>query len=374
MDRELLIDQIVGSIAGLAIGDALGAPLEGQSLRQIRSRFGQVTGYVETDRLPNTYTDDAQQALCILDVLLEQGKFTPEALAAKFVELSRALPQKPPTFGVFRGTGKGFREAVKALSQGVAWEKSGTLSAGNGAAMRIAPLAVFHRHSRITELREDVAKASWITHRDPRAAAGALAIAYTIVHALHTGAEFEPRAYLTELQSVVEDGEKYLKRRFWSPKLGVPERALHDMSGAIALVKTLLDRATPSALNEIGRYARERASQPTGPTSAFILASGTAAIYLFATQTRSFEEAIVEAVNQGGDADTVGAMVGAMAGTLHGESGIPQRWRDGLRNYDQIRLRALALAEGRGMPADAIPLVELEKPLALEEQARWSQV
>ncbi|OGO41179.1 MAG: hypothetical protein A2Z04_09120 [Chloroflexi bacterium RBG_16_57_9] len=369
-DDLQLTDRMVGTIAGLAIGDALGAPAQSLSAKQIIDRFGRVIDYVDAGRLPNAYTGNVQQALCILDVLLEHSKFTPEALAAKFVELSQALPQKPPTFGVFRGTGQDFREAVKALSQGVPWENSGTISADNSAAARIAPLAVFHCNSHVAELREDVAKSAWMTHRDPRAAAGALAIAYSIIHVLHAGKDFEPHTYLTELQSFVEEGEKYLKRRFWSHDLRLPESVLHDVSGAIALVKKLLGHSTSSALKEIGHYSGTRANKPTGPTSSFILASGTAAIYFFATHSHSFEEAVVEAINQGGDAGTVGSMVGAMAGALYGESGIPHRWRDGLRNYDQIRLRALALAQGREMPAEMVPLVELEKPLALEEQAR----
>jgi hypothetical protein len=61
--------------------------------------------------------------------------------------------------------------------------------------------------------------------------------------------------------------------------------------------------------------------------------------------TDSFEEALSEVVNLGGDTDTAGAILGAMAGAYYGVDAIPQRWLDGLQNREGIEARALALAQ-----------------------------
>ena len=72
--------------------------------------------------------------------------------------------------------------------------------------------------------------------------------------------------------------------------------------------------------------------------------------YLLLT-TDSFEEAITEVINLGGDTDTAGAILGAMAGASYGISEIPKRWLDGLQNREGIDARAIAheLAEVLGL-------------------------
>jgi ADP-ribosyl-[dinitrogen reductase] hydrolase len=68
-----------------------------------------------------------------------------------------------------------------------------------------------------------------------------------------------------------------------------------------------------------------------------------AAAWSFLT-TDSFEEAVVKAANLGGDADTVAAVTGALAGAFYGYSAIPERWRDKLKDAERIRKTAISLA------------------------------
>ncbi|MFQ5594493.1 MAG: ADP-ribosylglycohydrolase family protein [Anaerolineae bacterium] len=364
-------DRIIGSVVGLAVGDALGAPVEGWSAREISRRFGTLRDYVDTGRLPGAYTDDAQQALCILDVLLEEGTFDPEALARKFVELAQPVEGVRGRYlGAFRGTGPGFRDSVRALRQGVSWQESGTLSAGNGTAMRVGPLGAFYHAGRFVEFRSAIFKSAWITHTDPRALAGAFMIAYSVVHAINQGDQFRPDRYLRELYTAVQDAEKAIRRRYWHPDLGVNRESCLHTSGAIRRIGGWLKRDTSEAIEAISRFAQHRTSLPTHALSSFVLGSGIVAVYLFARYFEDLEEALVIAVNLGGDADSIGAMVGTMAGALHGYSAIPTRWGEGLRNYDAIYARAEALARGEGMPAGAPGLREMEMALTVEEASR----
>ena len=74
-------------------------------------------------------------------------------------------------------------------------------------------------------------------------------------------------------------------------------------------------------------------------------------LYLLMT-TDSFEEALTEVVNLGGDTDTAGAILGALAGAYYGVDAIPDRWLDGLQNREGIDAWAIALAQRsrRGIP------------------------
>src|SRR5215210_2161381 len=139
-----LIDRARGCLLGLAVGDALGAPLEGLSAQQIRAHYGQVVDYVDGVRawkkkpyrwrMPGLYSDDTQQALALCDVLLEWGKVDAEHLAAIYLRL--ASP-KGTYLGAHRGVGRSFRQVLADLERGVSPRHSGQVSAGIGAAMRI---------------------------------------------------------------------------------------------------------------------------------------------------------------------------------------------------------------------------------------------
>src|SRR5438270_1374964 len=91
MPLSTRIDRVRGCLLGVAIGDALGAPLEGLGTQQIRAHDGQVDDFVDGSRawkkkpyrwrMPGLYTDDTQQALALADVLLDHRAIDPDRLA-----------------------------------------------------------------------------------------------------------------------------------------------------------------------------------------------------------------------------------------------------------------------------------------------------
>src|SRR4051794_5643634 len=121
------IDRARGCLLGLAVGDALGAPLEGLSAQQIRAHYGHVVDYVDGVRawkkkpyrwrMPGLYSDDTQQALAVADVLLECGEVDPGRLAGLYRAL--ATP-KGAYLGAHRGIGRSFRLVLAELERGVA--------------------------------------------------------------------------------------------------------------------------------------------------------------------------------------------------------------------------------------------------------------
>src|SRR6516225_8172095 len=113
------IERVRGSLLGLAVGDALGAPLEGLSAQQIRAHYNLVDDFVDGSRawkrkpfrwrLPGLYSDDTQQALALCDVLLKYRAVDPERLAELYLAL--ATP-RGSYMGAHRGLGRSFRQVL----------------------------------------------------------------------------------------------------------------------------------------------------------------------------------------------------------------------------------------------------------------------
>lgn len=365
-------DRVVAAMLGLAIGDALGAPVSGWPPDRIVERLGVVDRYPDLDRLPGLYTARSQQALAVQDTLLEEGKLDPLGLAARLVQLSKQLHQKWPIYGAYRDASRGFREAVDRLAAGVPWEKAGSLSAANDPAVRVAPLALWSRDHRVVLFRDDVAHSVLPTHRDPRALAGAMAVGYALVHLVNLPApgRFDPRGFLHEVMEFTADAEAYIARAFWPADSRLPRDAAHDLSSILKRADGWLGHTLPAALDSVTRAARPLGDGKVRASSAFAVASVPTALLILARSAAHPRQAVIDAVNIGGDAGGIGAMVAAMAGALHGLRAFPAEWLAGLQNADALRARAVALAEGTGLPADAPKLPRMEAALTEAELPR----
>jgi ADP-ribosyl-[dinitrogen reductase] hydrolase len=371
LNRE---DRVRGCLLGLSIGDALGAPLEGLSSQQIRAHYGLVDDYVDGSRawkkkpyrwrMPGLYTDDTQQALALCDVLLECRTIDPDRLATLYLQLANP---KGSYVGAHRGVGRSFRQVLADLEAGVSPRETGQRSAGIGAAMRIAPIALYFNGKEKNDAEsmfESVMAASLMTHRDIRSLAGAAAV----VHSVRRLVAQEPRnaSFLFRLaQDVAVDEDRIIDRFPDSVEVGLYLRSLPQ---AIAHVESLLDKPRDQALAALVEEANRHGAEPAckRPTMGFPPACIPTCLYLFMV-TDSFEDALTEVVNLGGDADSAGAILGALAGAHYGIDAIPERWLANLQNRDGIDLRARALCV-RSAAGMAIPdLVEREHSLSKSE-------
>ena len=103
------------------------------------------------------------------------------------------------------------------------------------------------------------------------------------------------------------------------------------------------------------------------PGDGFVMAAGLSALFIALTAT-DLEDGIKEAVHLGKDTDTLAAMVGAVLGARFGEQGIPERWRKGLVNADQVALRGEALLEKSVEGLKLRDLVSMEAELTRQEE------
>jgi ADP-ribosylglycohydrolase len=345
-------------LLGLAVGDALGAPLEGLTPQQIKTHYGRVRNYVDGRqawkrkpyrwRLQGLYTDDTQQALALCDILLDYQRIDQERLADLYLAM---MTPKGAFVGAHRGIGRSFRQVLAALERGIPARLAGQMTAGIGAAMRIAPISLYFR-DELKALFDAVMAASLVTHRDVRSLSGALGVAHA-VRRLIAGEPRDPSFPFWVAADVRKD-EKEIARRHGDFVINISCHG-HSLSQAIARVEALLELPRERVFAELCEHANRHGAEPIcrRPTMGFPPACIPTCLYLLLT-TSSFEEAITEVVNLGGDTDTAGAILGAMAGAYYGASAIPKRWLDELQNRDGIEVRAIALfqrsAEGLLIP------------------------
>jgi ADP-ribosylglycohydrolase len=375
MPHASRFDRAQACMLGMAVGDALGAPLEGLVVQQIRSFYGVVTDYVDGSlawkrkpyrwRLPGLYSDDTQQALALADTLLACREVDADHLVGLYLQL--ATP-RGVHLGAHRGVGRTFRQAVGDWEKGIPHTQTGSSSAGIGAAMRVAPIAIYFANHP-DAMFDAVMQASLMTHRDIRSLAGAMAVA----HAVRLLAEGTPRkpSLLFRVAADVARAEERICAEFADRVVGVRHHH-RSVSTSIARAESLLDLSRDRALAALVEEANRHGAEPVckRATMGFPPALIPTCLYFLLT-TDSFEDALIEVVNLGGDADTAGAILGAMAGAHYGMCSIPERWLRGLRNRDGIELRARALLDRSEATASIPDLVSTEHALSkLEDETR----
>ena len=302
-----------GSLIGTFVGDALGMPVEGMTHEAILARFdGPLLDMVEGRLQAGSYTDDTEMMIGLAEALADKGEVDCALIGERFVD----------NFHSNRGYGPATKKIIAELRKGAQWDApakkvyDGKGSYGNGAPMRIAPLGCFY-YDRISDIREAAESCSRITHTHPLGMEGGVVQATAV--ALAVG--MDPAKMFDSIE-------------FADMVINFTNKA--DFGKPLVLMRELLKRKKTPEVHEVvktlGNDVRSFASVP-------------AAIYSFLSHPSTFEEAVVYAVNLGGDADTIGAMTGAIAGGYHGINAIPKRWLQVLDNVDKGRDYVLDLAE-----------------------------
>ncbi len=372
------VDRARGCLLGLAIGDALGAPLEGLTDRQILSNYGRVRDYVDGSRawkrrpfqwrLPGLYSDDTQQALGLAYLLVETGEVDPARLCQMYLDL--ATP-RGAFYGAHRGVGKSFRKVLDALSRQTPPDQTSQDSAGIGAAMRVPPAAI-HAQGDPEQLYRATLHATLFSHHDVRSVAGALAVALATQRLLDE--EDLVPSFALRLAADVYHCECRILEEFPGTLTNFDPYA-HNLSRALSRIEAILelprDQALGLILDEANRNGLD--ANCKRPTQGYVLSLIPTCLYVLLT-TSSFEEALVEVINLGGDADSAGAVLGAWAGAHYGVQALPSRWRDGLKNQDGIDRIAHALDQSPSTLLDLPDYAAVERYWSSQEQAYCERI
>jgi ADP-ribosyl-[dinitrogen reductase] hydrolase len=364
------VDKFRGAMLGLAVGDALGAPLQGLKAGHIKDVFNTVRGYVDPEpafpnkpyryRVPGVYTDNTQQALCLAESLVRCYGFQVEDFARTLLRLWQADPELHS--GAFRGINANFKKVMDRLAADIDLKKIGEPDAGVNAGSHAAPVGLY-----FCEDREELIKASLdqalLTQKDPRGLALSAAVAFATGRGVIEWGSFKREERVDDLVDFAAESEKIIQDQYiaWLPPMvfdffGLFYRSVEPFRHWQGMEQELVFRQIINLANQA--FPREKINSPGQD---FSLAAGVTALFL-GTVSKDFESGVTTAVNLGRETDSLGAMVGAMLGARFGEESIPREWRAGLKNNEQVALRAEALfqKDSSGLKLKNLKDMELE--------------
>ncbi|MDE5878890.1 MAG: ADP-ribosylglycohydrolase family protein [Desulfovibrio sp.] len=295
--------RIRGLLLGVAVGDALGVPVEFRPRGTFRIEGMRDHG--THDQPAGTWSDDTSLTLALADAV-EGGAVSLPRLARNFIAWHDAGAFTP--HGVAFDMGNATARAIGRLKRGVAPDEAGGADErdnGNGSLMRVAPL-VFLLAGKGPEERFRLIRAvSSVTHAHPWS--------------------------ITACWLFLEILRKLLA--------GLPkEKAYAEVRDEHASAPAFLDAAALAKFDRILREDIRQIPEADIRSSGFVVDTLEAALWCLLT-TGDYKDAVLRAVNLGEDTDTIGAVTGALAAMAYGPASIPGEWLNQLQAREQI-LRA----------------------------------
>ena len=288
-ERLPLAEHAVAAYVGLAIGDALGATVEFMTPNEIRTQYKvheDITGGGWLRLKAGQVTDDTTMSLALGEAILKKGRVDAHAAAEAFDAWMRAKPVD---------IGNTVRRNL------VTWRKSGNPEAelsqhdaGNGAAMRLLPvaLACYGQPPESTILASRAQ--AHVTHHNALSDAACETLIFMV------------QDFLAGRDAIEVERER-----------------------AGRLVEKF----------PVFAWDRKRSENPSG-----YIVDTIQAVFQSLFATECFEDCLIDVVNRGGDADTTGAIAGMLAGARYGLAAIPQRWLRGLDELTRVRCEKQAEA------------------------------
>lgn len=265
---EEIRDRARAAFIGMAIGDALGATVEFMTASEIAAKYGtfrDITGGGWLRLKPGSVTDDTEMALCIARAVVNSQGWALEAIADNFAAWLKSRPVD---------CGDTCRKGIRAyMLHGRLETPPNKWDAGNGAAMRMLPAALFSLPDAEL-LKKYAIEQAHLTHNNPLSDAACLCLGQ-LLHMALCGAG--------------------------------KNRLLRHVDGLVA------------------RFPAFNYLPYRGLATGYVVDTMQTVFYWF-FRGKSFEECLVGTINQGGDADTTGAICGMLAGAYYGMDAIPGRW------------------------------------------------
>ncbi len=299
---DRLKKKYLGCMLGAAIGDALGKKNEGLNRKDVLEN-GYVTDYGKAragspgEKLrAGQYTDDTEQMIVLAQSLIECNGFDAVDFAGKIAKWGAEAQNDPARKKL---VGPSSAAAIARLNSGITWKESGSDIPSCGSAMRVAPIGLFYKD--MDEIESNAALSSIPTHNSKGAIAGAVAVAVAVQSALLENDCIET------IKDAAGRASKYDA----------------GLATKIELSFEKKDIEPDIVFEEIG-------------TSYKVYDTVPCAFYCFSRHFEAPKKAITEAVNAGGDTDSIACITGALSGALHGIDALPEKWLKELENRDMI--------------------------------------
>ncbi len=327
-------DRVYGSLAGLALGDALGMPTEFLSPEQIAAEIGWVDHFVKAPHWhfhqtmqPGQITDDTGQTLALAHAYAVDGKLSTAAVAREMLKWADSQ-------GKFldQVLGPSTKVALEALRRGEEPEKTGIQGKTNGASYRAVVVGLLN-HRQPERLIQDVVTACLPTHGTTAAISGAMSVAMAVAEACQENATLE--SILAAGKQGAVEGRKHGAWAWNTPlekRIELAERIVKENNEPKAALRVLYE------------YVGVDITVSESVAAAFgvaLLAHGNPM------------KAVVYGANIGGDTDTIAAIAGAICGA----------WK-GIHAIDSGILSTIENVNGLALAAEADRLVQVEKERA----------
>ncbi len=327
-------DSVVGCLLGTAVGDALGLACEGLSKRRQRRLFPEIDGHHFL--FGRGMTSDDTEHTCMVAQALIVSAGDADAFAKSLAWRLRFW-----LLGLPAGIGLATFRAIVKLWLGFPSRSSGVFSAGNGPAMRSAIIGVCYGHD-LEKLRQLVRASTRLTHTDPKAEYGALAVALA--------------AYLASKQSEEDvSSQKYLETL--QTALTPEAKEFFDLVGKAAESAARRNPAESFAA-ELGLRAG---------VSGYVYHTVPIALHAWFRHPTDYRAAVLEVVRCGGDTDTAAAILGGIIGAGLGKEAIPPEWLNSLCEWPRTKAWMEELGQrvsevsssGKAQDALALPVLGL---------------
>lgn len=288
------LNEIKSVLFGVAVGDALGVPVEFRSRETIKKNpVTGMTGYGAYNQPAGTFSDDSSLTFCLAEALT--SGFDLKIIGQNFVKWYYENYWTP--HGVVFDIGITTKNAIERLSQGIKPESAGSkdiYSNGNGSLMRILPLLFYLKEKPVSERFEVTGQVSSITHGHIRSV---IACFY----------------YLEFARKILNGEDKF------------------DIYKGLKKTITSFLNSLPVDTEEITNFSRllegniYEVTEEQISGSGYVIHTLEAIVWCLLT-TGNYSDAVLRAVNLGDDTDTTGAVTGGLAGLFYGYENIPKEW------------------------------------------------
>ncbi len=292
-------------LLGLAVGDALGVPVEFKDRKYLeRFPITDMAGYGTHGQPPGTWSDDSSLSFCLAESLCRG--YDIQDISRLFVKWYNEAYWSAR--GEVYDVGISTREAIlriKSGEQSITAGLDGEFDNGNGSLMRILPLLPFIKNKDDQEIVKIVTEVSSVTHRHPRCILACLIILlvadelceYNLIEAI--------KRMQIRLRDILKRHPRLLTQKQHFDRI-IPGNSQPDNTNK-ALIP--LQDASPQSIRSSG----------------YVVDTVEASLWSL-LHSRSYKEAVLKAVNLGEDTDTTACVTGGLAGILYGHQNIPQEW------------------------------------------------
>lgn len=321
-----MLERAYGCLVGTAIGDAMGMPASLMTPEQIRQVYGQISGFmtpakeqaIHGNLAAGEITDDTNETLVVASVLIESGRFDQSLFVKKMRDWAneKKILQSPVI-------GPSTRAFLETIIQGGDFLIKGRYGDTNGGAMRVAPIGIFNHGNPKQAIRDAVAS-GMPSHGSKPGLSSTCAIAAAIAVAVEGNCSVDDVMDAALLGA--DEGER---AGYAIPAPSVAAR--------IRWAKELIDTHYGRSMEDISYilYSHIGAGMKSYESIPFSLG-------IFYASNAEYTTGLFAAINIGADADTNGAIVGALSGAFGGAKTINKDWIEQLQKTNKLDLRKIA--------------------------------